>query len=61
MSQFKNFSILFLILFFLMLSGCGFVRGFNGGYHHRHYNFFDDSYGPNNYNTQNHSNYDRGC
>jgi len=62
MSKFKHFSILFLIvLLSLILSGCFYARGFNGGYHHRnyHYNSYNGSYDQNYHRHDNHRNYDR--
>ena len=63
MSKFKHLSILFLIvLLSLILSGCIYGRGFNGGYyHHRnyHYNSFNGPYGWNYHGYDHHKNYDR--
>ena len=59
MLNFKRFSMFFLILIlFLMLSGCGLVRAFNGGYYHRNYSY--NSYEDvNSYGSQNYSYYNR--
>ena len=63
MSRFKRLSILFLILaLLLVLSGCFYGRGFNGGYYHQrnsHYNSFTGPYDGNYHGHHNYSNYDR--
>lgn len=57
MSNFKHFSLLLLTVILLFtLSGCFYVRGFNGGYHHNSYNgHYDRDY----HGYDHHRNYNR--